>query len=289
MALKTSFRTSDKLPEAVRQLLQKRLLEEKLELPFLPDTSAQVLALCNEAACDARQLAELLQRDQSLAGHVLKVANSAAYAPKERIVSLQQAVSRLGISTICEIAIAVSLKGEVFRVPGQQVRIREMWIHSAAVAVYAKEVARILRKNVEGAFMCGLMHDGGNPLVMKHLIELVKERTDKPVPGVVIEGAMDEFHEYVGSLMIEQFGLPDWMERAVLFHHEYDQADQFRDEAMVTCLADRLTHWALSESTAPEDFDAEHPVLGELGVYAEDVVSLLDMRPRVLEVAEAFL
>ena len=114
-------------------MLQQKINTD-LELPFLPETAAEVVASCNSGDCDARELAELLQRDQSLASHVLRVANSAAYAPKEAIVSLQQATSRLGVATICEIAIAVSLHGNVFRVPGHKVRVRELWIHSATSA-----------------------------------------------------------------------------------------------------------------------------------------------------------
>ena len=66
------------------------------------------MSLCSEETCDAARLAELITHDQALAGHVLGVSNSAAYAPKEPIVSLQQAVSRLGSDTVCEIAMAPS-------------------------------------------------------------------------------------------------------------------------------------------------------------------------------------
>ncbi len=65
------------LPAKVRKLLEMRLADKDLELPVLSDTAMQVLALADDEDCDARGLAELLARDQSLASHVLRVSNSA--------------------------------------------------------------------------------------------------------------------------------------------------------------------------------------------------------------------
>ncbi len=276
-----------KLPDPVRSLLERKIQSE-LDLPFLPDTSAQVLSLCNDEHCNAQKLSELIQRDQSLASHVLRVANSAAYAPKEPIVSLQQAVSRLGLGTICEISVAVSFRGRVFEVPGFQMRVREMWMHSATSGVYAKEVARLLRRNVEGSFLCGLLHDVGRPIVLQMLLDQARKRTQKPVPAGILEAAMNEFHERVGAMVSERWKLAPWMAQVVGHHHDPALATQYREEAFITHLADLLSHWALGAAAA-EEFQAEAPLLSNLNLYRKDLEELLKMRGRVLEVAEAFL
>jgi len=247
------------------------------------------MAMCNDESCDARRLSETVQRDQTLAAYVLRVSNSAAYAPKEPIVSLQQAISRLGLSVICEIAIAVSLKGRVFEVPGHQVKIREMWMHSAAAGVYAREVARTVRHNVEGAYMCGLLHDVGKPLVMQVLIDVAKKRTDRPVPAGILEGAMDEFHQALGARLAEHWALPEWVAEAVANHHDYKGANLYAKEAMITCLADKLAHWALDESLDDSDFEAEDPVIDDLGLYGDDLVRLFAYREQAIDVAASFL
>lgn len=225
-----------------------------------------------------------------MAGHVLGVANSAAYAPKEPIVSLQQAISRLGLPTIAEIIVALSLKSRIFDVPGHQTKIRKMWMHSATSAVYAREAARLLRKNVEAAFLCGLLHDIGRPIVLQALIDAAREKTDRPVPSRVLELAMDEFHERVGVLTVEEWQLAPWVRDAVAYHHDHTRATDHRDEAMVTTLADLLSHWALDFECADEsDFPAEHPVVGDLNLYGNDLITLLEKRGLVLEVAETFV
>ena len=269
-------------------MLQQRI-DSNLELPLQSQTTAEVLALSTSESCDAQGLSDLIQRDQSLAGHVLGIANSAAYAPVEPIVSLQQAVSRLGVDVITEIALAISLKGKVFDVPGYDSLIRDMWIHAAASAVYAKEIARLMRTNVEGAFMCALLHDVGRPLVLQNLVDLVRSQTDQAIPIKIIEAAMNEFHECVGDRMVSHWELPSWMANVVAHHHDYAAAGDDREAAMIVSLADSLATWALDEELGGDQFDSSMEVLEELNLYSDELRILTDLREQILEGAEAFL
>jgi putative nucleotidyltransferase with HDIG domain len=177
--------------------------------PCCPTSPRASLALCEDEKSDARALEAVLERDPSLAAHVLRVANSAAYAPKEPIVSLQQAVSRLGLPSIRTIALGISLQGRVFQMPGHQSRVRSIWMHCAVAAVYARETARKLRRNVEGAFLCGLLHDIGRPVVLQATVDALAHRTKDPLPVPLLETAMDEFHAGVGARMVESWKLAD--------------------------------------------------------------------------------
>jgi len=277
------------LPKVLKDLFDAKLASGEIELPFLPDTAANVLAASNDEECDARRLADLLQRDQALAAHVLNVSNSAAYAPKEPIVSLQQAISRLGIRAIADIAIAVSVKGRVFRIPGYQVQVRRMWQHSAMAGVYAKEIARLRRFNVEGAFSCGLLHDVGKPVVMQAFLDILAGMTEKRVPFKLLESAMDAFHTHVGGLLIDKWSLPPWVKASIMYHHDYQKADEYGEDVKCTNLADVLAHWAMNDEYDEDDFDMNMPVLAGLSLYRDDIELLLARRGEVLEVSEAFV
>ena len=289
MSLAAITPKSPLLPAKVRVMLEERLAGDDLELPVLSDTAMQILAMADEEECDARSLAEVLQRDQALASHVLRVSNSAAYAPKEPIVSLQQAISRMGFPTVREIAISVAVRGKVFDVPGHRVRVRELWMHSAAAGVFCREASRQMRNNVEAGFLCGLLHDVGKPMVAQVLSDEARKHTDRPIPSPILEAAMDSFHVELGSRMVRHWKLPDWVVVAIENHHNIRAKSDFRELARLTNLADELSHWALTEGYTKEDFPAELPVIRGLGMYADDVVKLLDMRGTVLEVVEAFL
>ena len=211
--------------DALRAELLERVASGTIDVPLLPQTASQVLASCNETACDSRHLANLIQRDPALAGHVLSVANSAAYAPREPIVSLAQAISRLGFRVICDIALAVALKGKVFTVKGREDRVRTMWGHSACAGAWAKEIARARRKNVEGAFLCGLLHDVGQPAVLQASLELFAKHHREPDEGV-LDAWTIEFHAKVGALMLERWNFPQWMAASVRHHHAPEAAGE---------------------------------------------------------------
>ena len=64
-----------------------------LELPVLPAVAIEVLASSVDEQADAKRLAQLIQQDQSLASHVLRVVNAPVFRGTTEIVALQQAIA----------------------------------------------------------------------------------------------------------------------------------------------------------------------------------------------------
>jgi len=265
----------------------KHLEEGKLVLPLLPDTAASVINLCGDDDCDAEKLAALIQRDVSLAGHVLRISNSAAYAPSEPIVSLTQAVSRLGFSAMCGIAIGVAVQGKMFKVNGHEEELKRLWRHCAAAGAWAKEVARLRRRNVEGAFLCGLLHDIGKPIILQSVIDLTRAQALKATPEE-LTALMDEFHAQVGAKMLTSWDMPDWMVAAVEHHHDYEAAGDFKDEAATACLGDLLGHWSIDSDEEDAEVLRNLPAFGVLGLYADELGELFERSEQVAEIAESF-
>lgn len=280
-------RQNQRLPGWLHELLQRRLRED-VELPLLPEAPRRILAMCEDQGTDARAIEGVLERDPSLASHVLRIANSAAYATREPVVSLQQAVSRLGLETMRNIALAVSIESKLFRAPGYRSRVRRIWIQSSVAAAYAREIARLLRRNAEAAFLCSLLHDIGRPVVLQATIDALAHRTRDPLPYSLLETAMNEFHAPVGARLLEEWRLADWAVAAVAHQDEPEKAGPHRDLAGMVMLSDRLAAWALDQGQAPDGFPKDLPVLGALELRREDVETLLAQRGTVLEFAEAF-
>lgn len=260
-------------------------LDRELELPLLPEAAARVVALCEDEDADARMLESVLERDPSLTACVLKVANSSMYASKEPIVSLQHAVSRLGMSTVRNLALTSSLQGRVFDVPGHGALVHDVWVHCAVTSVFAREIGRKLRRNVEGAFLCGLIHDVGRPIVLQTALRL--PRSLGTLTEAQLDWAMDTYHERVGARLVKAWGLADWTAAAVAHHHDPESAAPHEEEARITRLGDLLGHWALTPGSGPEDFPVDDPVIIALNIYPEDLDALLALRERVLLASEA--
>lgn len=272
--------------EQIEQPLVARLEKGDIELPLLPQVASQVMALVNDPHADAATLSSLIHRDQALAAHVLRVANSPAYMPRSPIMSLQHAVSMLGMSLLSQIAFTASLKAGAFQVPGYEAEVKQLWRHALASGAYAKDIARTRRVNVESAYLCGLLHAIGKPVILRAVTGLAKElrvTLDQPMLGVFLEG----YHARVGGLIAEKWGLPKQVAEAIAYYTTYDHAPTFRQECTMTCLADRLASHLLDPEAMDEHTLRDHQVFIDLNLYPNDVDALLSGKEKILAIVEA--
>jgi len=275
--------------DPLRAAVAHRLATGQLSLPMLPRVASQVVALVGNPTTDANRLSELIHRDPALAGQVLRIANSPAYMPRMPIVSLQQAVSRLGLNVVSEIAFAASLQSGVFRVPGYESVLNQLWRHALASGAFAKEIARVRRLNVESAFLCGLLHSVGKPALLQLVNDVAKTNSLRVGPIALI-AVLDDLHAVVGVRIAEQWSLPKPVATSIEHHATYAQAGAFRQEAMITFLADRLATHAIEPTRLGGDGGfRDTPVIADLNLYPDDVAGLLARRERVLELVAAMV
>lgn len=272
--------------EKLEQALVQKIERGEVELPLLPQVASQVMALTSDPSADAAKLSSLIHQDQALAAHVLRIANSPAYMPRSPVVSLQHAVAMLGINLLSEIAFTASLKTGAFQVAGHEDEVKYLWRHSLASGAFGKEVARARRINVESAYLCALLHGIGKPVVLRTTATLAREHHiphEKPVFAQLVEG----YHTRVGGLIADKWGLPKQVVEAIQYYADYDHAGTFRQECMLTCVADRLATHLLTPDSLPEEELRDHPVFAELNLYPSDIDQLLASRDKVLGVVNA--
>lgn len=258
-----------------------------LELPMLPHVAAELISLCNRPDTDAARLCQVVHQDQALAGHVLRVANSPSYGASVPIVSLQQAIARLGLSHLGEIAMAVAVRGKVFAVQGPAGLVTQLWRHSVAVGCYAREIARLLKANVETAFLCGLLHDVGKVVTLWAALEARDRLAHDPTTLELLE-VMDDYHCRLGTRLATAWNLPPIVRDAIEHHHDYEAATEVGEHAAITCLADQLGQLVLAglDGFEPESL-RHHPVLSALNLYRGDVDLLLSLHETVADRVQA--
>lgn len=166
----------EQLQTELEEFLNQSINEGFVEVPILPEVANKAFMLANDKNSDASQMAQLIQSDPSLAGHVMRIANSAAYTPMANLTSLQQAIARLGMTTISEIAISAVLNAKLFNTPGYEDYAEAIWRQALATSLWAKEIASHCNVNVEVAFLAGLIHSIGRPAVLQTLIDVAAQR-----------------------------------------------------------------------------------------------------------------
>ena len=273
------------MPEQVEQALSERIDKDRIELPVLPQVAGRVMALANDPSADATRLSALIHQDQALAAHVLRIANSPAYMPRTPIASLQHAVAMLGVNQLSEIAVTVSLKSATAKIPGHEADIRQLWRHALASGAYAKEIARLRRYNVESAYLCGLLHAVGKPVVLKTVTTIAAELHIKLEPSAVTS-FLDGYHSRVGLLIANEWALPPQVAEAIAYYWAYEQALSHRQEAMMTCLADRLATYILVPDSFDDNTLRDHSAFADLNLYPNDIDTLLSLKEKILNLVD---
>lgn len=269
------------MPEQVERALVERIDKDQIDLPVLPQVAGRVMALANDPSADAARLSALIHQDQALAAHVLRIANSPAYMPRTPIASLQHAVAMLGVNQLSEIAVAISLKSAAVTIPGHEADVRQLWRHALASGAYAKEIARMRRYNVESAYLCGLLHAVGKPVVLKTVTTIASEMHMSLDPGAVV-AFLDGYHARVGSLIATEWALPPQAAEAIAYYWIYEQAPTHRQEAMMTCLADRLATYLLDPDSFNDSTVRDHSVFADLNLYPNDIDTLIGLKEKIL-------
>lgn len=289
MTMTTALDLGRELPELgllaqpVRQELMQRITAGELDLPMLPTIVLEVLALTRADDVDASKLSRLLHRDPTLASNLLRVANSALYRPTSPIVSLQQAIARLGLNAITEIVLAATVGKTLFRAPGFDEMIGELWYHSSLAAAFAKEIARMRRRSVEAAFLCGLLHDIGRPAAIATLVELSRKHRVELEPAVVLS-VCDIVHQAIGVQLGGMWKLPDTVVMSIGHHHDPATAPAHADAVLMTVLADRFAHAAAREPFDPTTIDcSDHAA--SLNLYPDDIETLIAFRDQAVAFA----
>ncbi len=276
--------------EALCSFIGEQLKNGHLDLPLLPVVANQVLILSSDPNADATKLSTLIQQDQALAGKILHIANSPAYLPRSPIVSLQQAIAWLGLNMLAGLALSISVQRGVFRIKGYEKEIRTLWHQALASGLYGKEIARRIRHNVENAFLCGLLHTIGKPLLL-HLLTTSAQTLQVRHSWALMESLIQEWHIPAGAKLAAAWKLPEPVQEAIRLYpdHSFHEATSPTKGAMITCLADHLSTCLLDPSTHNEEKLRTLPVVQALNFYPEDMTALLEQGETIQRQVEAFL
>jgi HD-like signal output (HDOD) protein len=248
----------------------------QFEVPMLSRAAGEVIALCSGDGVDARALALKIQQDPALAAEVLRIANCASFAGGSPVVSLQQAIARMGLDRIREIALAIALKSDLFRSRDQEARLRAVWRDAVAAAAWAREVARACRVNAEMAYLGGLLHNIGIPVLLRTV-----ERLGIVLDEAALAHALDAHAAAAGVALVRRWSLPPQV-AAVIRDHRSEACDDVTVKIVATAI------WLIG---VDPDADAASligaPEFGRVNLYPEDVERLWRGREKVAQLVDA--
>ncbi|WP_306521108.1 HDOD domain-containing protein [Rheinheimera sp.] len=95
---------------ALMTLLMEKLATNMLVLPTLPEIAVRVRQAADDPDINLHAMSEVIALDPALAARMIKIANSAFIGRSIKVSTLNQAVTRIGLSQVKNIATAMALE-----------------------------------------------------------------------------------------------------------------------------------------------------------------------------------
>ncbi len=206
------------------------LVTSSCTLPPMPMVAARVMRELMNPDTSADSLSKIIETDQALVTRILKIANSAFYGCARKVGSIQLAVVVLGFNTLKNLVIATSTKSLYHQ---QSEAEQTLWEHSLGVGVASHVLAIAFSPSaLEQAFTAGLLHDLGKLVLYTKEPSTYTGILAKQEQGVACHISEREAfgftHTDVGSVLVEQWNLPENFEAAIGLHHSLDTG-KFRE------------------------------------------------------------
>lgn len=271
---------------------------KSVRIPPCPEVVMALMDELRQPDVDFVKLVKLISGDVSLAASMLKTANSPFFALRNKVGSVQQAVSVLGLKNLAQIVRGSALQKAL---AGDKVEMEQFWERSNLTAVVASRMAsQLVDVTREDAYTLGLFHDCGIPILMQKFPDY-KDRLAAANDSAELVLAIEDQHystnhAMVGNMLARNWCLPAHISQAILVHHDhtiFTQPGELSTPEVCTLVA--ITQVAEHVATAflgrPDD--AEWIVSGQmaqdyLGISQQDMQDITEDALAELEEMHAY-
>lgn len=194
-----------------------------------PALAMQIIRMSHDSNLEMKSLVHTISMDPAISMHILRVANSAFYRREQEIQDLRRAVLHIGMQESVNIASAVAARS-LFE-QNQKAAFKDfgpLWnrlfmdtmiaAFGAAAFSFELQVGRS-----DHAFLSGMFHDIGKSIALRSLADLIHEgQVELPISDGVVDEVLERVHVEVGGDLHLLWGLPDYLTRSCLRHHDFE-------------------------------------------------------------------
>lgn len=196
---------------------------DRVGIDSRPEVAARVLELVANESAGMRDFAEVIRADAALTGRLLRLANSALFAQRQPVTTVERACVLLGLERLRAVALGFYLSRAAASGSTSAIS-RRIWAQSVYRACLASELARRLcPSQAAEAFVIGLMLDCGLPLLLRLAGKDAQELLAAPRPPAVLfrleQDRLPYTHVDVAAALMRRWRIPPLLARPIERHH----------------------------------------------------------------------
>ncbi len=217
---------------AATESLIKPELRQRIEgietLPTLPETYTQLVSELSSDDVSMKRVAAIVSQDVAISAKLLQVVNSAYFAVANRIQSVQQAVSHLGVETVKGVVLSAGVYSGKQYAEISGFSPAELYRRAVSVGPKARFIAYSLglpKSMIDTALTAGLLHDVGKLVLLAGFADEFEaacstSKAEKVPLHTAIEQELGADDAAIGGTLLASWGLTEPVVHAVALHYE---------------------------------------------------------------------
>jgi HD-like signal output (HDOD) protein len=256
--LEEVVRRSCALQDLLREESSRTLVGSVAGLPVKPEVYTLLTQAIADPHIEMSQIARIVNRDVGLATKVLHLTNSSFFGSKRNFVSVDQAVTFIGIRMLRKVV----LSAEVFAAFSPKQSLGGLSLdHEQKHGLACAGIARLIAPDAEVgeyAFLAGMLHDVGKLVLAVQAPKLMRQLNKQKARGDSLPPSIEEditgtSHGRIGAYLLGLWGLEHPLVEAVAYHHDPAQVRSAGlDLPTIVHIADALTHEIENERSGRE-------------------------------------
>ncbi|MGD2110609.1 MAG: HDOD domain-containing protein, partial [Phycisphaerae bacterium] len=261
-------------------------IKKSAAVPSMPQVVLRFLEIMQDPGFEYRDLVKVLSADAGTVSEVLRLANSALFGVRNKVVSLQQALTLLGPKRTRSLLLGRYLVDAMSKKQINGLDMGYFWRRSVASSVIASHLAEtVLPRRRDEASIGALLADIGIAILAEaipdgygSLVAQFKPRGSQLCADDELE-AVEVSHGQVSAMVLSHWKLPDDVTRAVNMHQSMNPGEgEIATIARILNASDQIGR-LLCELP---DQDEVGPVCNDAVAFiGADVSSLLTLLPTI--------
>lgn len=247
-----------------------------LKIPPRPELLVAFLEEANQSAPNHAKLGQIVQRDPALSAGLLKSVNAPMFGLRQKVASVPQAISLLGLRSVRSLVMALSVRG-CFKVKDKKF-IEGFWEASVQRATVCGQIARAVGQDLDACYMLGLLADCAVPAMINRFegyqafYQEATLQADRPITALEL-ATFGTHHAIAGYLLTRSWRFPDEIVQGTKLHHALPSDEPEISPPVFVLKA--AEHVLRSARNQPDEY--------EWSVLRDQAIAVLGLRDDTLE------